>query len=308
MKLPGKLLLVAAAAAGLAGCQTQPPRNPALDNARAAVDQARSDPAVASGAAVELEQAQAALKRAEQAWQSDGDAGRTRHLAYLAAQRAQVASYVGAQRAAEARLAQAGTERERTLAQTRVRESQALAQMQVEQAQAEAQAAQRRAREAQQQMQSARQQAQQSAEQQAQQSAALQRELEDLKAQNTQRGVMLSLQDVLFDTGSATLKPGAQRTVDRLAEVMKEYPERRVLVEGFTDSRGSEEANLDLSRRRAEAFRQALVDRGVEASRIETQAYGEAYPVADNRNPAGRLQNRRVDVVFSDEQGRLVPR
>lgn len=300
--LPRQLLVVAAIAM-LAGCQTPASAPPAaLQQARAAVEQARSDPAVAQGAAVELERAQAALRQAERSWQLERDEGQMRHLAYLASQRARVAANVGAQRAADAELAQAGSERERTLAMTRARAAQAAReaqlQAQAEQARAEAQAAQQRAQETQAQLQS----------QQARQAADLQRELQDLKAQTTQRGVMLSLQDVLFDTGSATLKAGAQRIVDRLADVLKQHPERRVLVEGFTDSRGSEDQNLELSRRRAEAFRQALVERGIDAARIETQAYGEAFPVASNNTPAGRLQNRRVDVVFSDEQGRLTPR
>jgi outer membrane protein OmpA-like peptidoglycan-associated protein len=321
---PTSKLLAAAGVAALAACQTPAPRNAALDQARSTLAEVRSNPAAARGAAVELEQAQTALQRAEKAWESDRDDGRTRHLAYVATQRAEIARNVGEQRAAEARLAEAGAERERAIAQAREREleaarqAQAQAQMTAEQARAQAQMTAEQARAqlqaAQQQTQQARADAQsaqaraQALQQQGAQSAALQRELNDLKARNTQRGVMISLQDVLFDVGSATLKPGAQRTIDRLAEVLKQHPERRVLVEGFTDNVGDEDKNQELSQRRAEAFERALVDRGVEAERIETQGYGEAFPVASNRSPAGRLQNRRVDVVFSDSQGRLTPR
>jgi outer membrane protein OmpA-like peptidoglycan-associated protein len=115
--------------------------------------------------------------------------------------------------------------------------------------------------------------------------------------------MVVTLGDVLFDTGKATLQPGAQRNVEQLATVLTRYPERRVLIEGFTDSVGPEEANLELARRRAEAFRQALEKAGVPRVRTQTQALGEADPVATNATPEGRQQNRRVEVLFSDERG-----
>jgi outer membrane protein OmpA-like peptidoglycan-associated protein len=134
---------------------------------------------------------------------------------------------------------------------------------------------------------------------------ALERDLQALQAQNTQRGMVVTLGDVLFDTGKASLQPGAQRSVAQLATVLKQYPERRVLIEGFTDNVGPESLNLELSRRRAEAFQRALQSAGVPQVRMETQARGEADPVANNATPAGRQQNRRIEVVFSDAQGQF---
>jgi outer membrane protein OmpA-like peptidoglycan-associated protein len=131
----------------------------------------------------------------------------------------------------------------------------------------------------------------------------LQRELEDLQAKETDRGLVLTLGDVLFDSGQATLKAGAATTVDRLAQFMRDYPERSVRIEGHTDAAGSDDANQGLSERRAQAVREALTERGLEATRIGAVGYGEARPIADNETAAGRQQNRRVEIVVSDAQG-----
>ena len=138
------------------------------------------------------------------------------------------------------------------------------------------------------------------------------RELEQLKQElagrETERGLILTLGDIFFDTGQAQLKPGALLSIQRLAAYLQSNPERRIAVEGFTDSRGSEAYNLNLSRARAEAVRTALISAGVEPNRIQTSAYGEAFPVADNSTASGRQLNRRVEIVVSDEQSMIPPR
>ena len=108
---------------------------------------------------------------------------------------------------------------------------------------------------------------------------------------------------MLFDTGAAALKPGAAPTIDRLAQFMRDYPERSVRIEGHTDSAGSDLTNQTLSEQRAEAVRRALLERNLEAARITTLGYGEARPIAGNESAGGRQQNRRVEIVVSDEQG-----
>ncbi len=120
--------------------------------------------------------------------------------------------------------------------------------------------------------------------------------------------MVVTLSDVLFDTGSATLRPGGQRVVARLAEFLREYPERTLAIEGFTDSVGNDSYNQVLSERRAAAVRLALMDAGIAASRINMRGYGEQYPVASNDTPEGRQRNRRVEVVISDERGAIGPR
>ena len=134
---------------------------------------------------------------------------------------------------------------------------------------------------------------------------ALERELADLKGKKTDRGVVVTLGDVLFDTGKATLKPGAYSTVERLAAVLKEDASRKVLIEGHTDNVGSDEYNQGLSERRAQSVQAALFERGVEASQISTVGKGETTPVASNDNPAGRQQNRRVELVFQEDRSKV---
>ena len=114
--------------------------------------------------------------------------------------------------------------------------------------------------------------------------------------------------DLLFDTGSAHLNPGGLRVVDRLIEFMNAYPQRRVSIEGFTDSTGNPVSNQVLSERRASAVRLALIDRGIDPARLVARGYGEDYPVASNTNPVGRQLNRRVEIVISDANGAIASR
>jgi outer membrane protein OmpA-like peptidoglycan-associated protein len=128
-------------------------------------------------------------------------------------------------------------------------------------------------------------------------------ELAELQARETPRGMVLTLGDVLFDTDSATLKAGAESVIDRLAAFMHDNPQHRLMIEGHTDSRGSDAYNIMLSDERADAVRDGLLERGVSPDRMEIRALGEAYPVATNESAAGRQENRRVEIVVSDAQG-----
>lgn len=132
---------------------------------------------------------------------------------------------------------------------------------------------------------------------------ALEQQVSDLQTQETERGVVLTLGSVLFETEKATLQTGAQRTVQKVAEFLNQYPERKILIEGFTDSRGNDDYNQKLSEERAQAVRELLVTSGVDAQRVEVQGYGEQYPLASNDNSAGRQQNRRVEIVISKQNG-----
>jgi outer membrane protein OmpA-like peptidoglycan-associated protein len=104
--------------------------------------------------------------------------------------------------------------------------------------------------------------------------------------------------DVLFDVGSSALKAGAYQEINRVAQVLIQYPETRIRVAGHTDSDGSEAFNQDLSLRRAEAVRNALVQQGVAAARISTIGFGESQPIADNSTAAGKQLNRRVVITI----------
>jgi outer membrane protein OmpA-like peptidoglycan-associated protein len=131
----------------------------------------------------------------------------------------------------------------------------------------------------------------------------LERQVSDLQAEETERGLVLTLGSVLFETNKASLQAGAQRTVQKVADFLNQYPERNILIEGFTDSQGSDTYNKKLSEDRAQAVRDELLKNGVDAERIDVLGYGEEFPVASNDNAAGRQQNRRVEIVISKENG-----
>jgi outer membrane protein OmpA-like peptidoglycan-associated protein len=99
------------------------------------------------------------------------------------------------------------------------------------------------------------------------------------------------------------LKPGARRSIERIAQVLERHPERSIIVEGFTDSTGDAGFNQRLSEERAESVKQALIDAGVAPGRILTRGYGEAFPVASNDTAAGRQLNRRVQIVLGTAAG-----
>jgi OOP family OmpA-OmpF porin len=259
----GGLLAVGSLLVG--GCTAGSPPV-ALEQARTAYAQAEQTPAVVANAPVPLQEANQALRRAERVWADDHDAEEVQHLATLATQRVDIARAAAEKKVAEAQIQQATEERDQVLLGARTRQAQR----------------------AQQQAQAATSQVQQ-----------LQQELAALKTQQTDRGLVLTLGDVLFETGKAELRPGALRNLYPLVTFLQKYPERRVLIEGHTDSVGSESSNLDLSQRRADAVRDFLLQNGVNAAQITTRGYGKASPVASNDTATGRQQNRRVELIIS---------
>lgn len=268
-------LLLGLICAFLAGCASTPPESTALTEAQQAYQTARNNPEITRLAPEELQEAEARLRTAQGAWESGADESRVRHLSYLARQQVELAEAVTARKLAEQLVANAESQRQQIRLQARAQE---------------AEATQRRLQEAERRAQD------------------LEQQLKDLNAKRTERGVQVVLGDVLFDTGSAILKPEGARNVSRLAQYLVENPERRIMVEGFTDSTGGEEFNQKLSERRASSVRDLLIRQGVDASRIEVIGYGEAYPVASNDNAGGRQLNRRVEVIISDETGQIPPR
>jgi outer membrane protein OmpA-like peptidoglycan-associated protein len=139
-----------------------------------------------------------------------------------------------------------------------------------------------------------------------QEAAQAQAELAALKATPTARGLVLTLGDVMFDTGRSELKSGGMRKIEQLAQFLTEHPERRVQIDGFTDSVGSDAYNEELSQRRADAVKAALVRQNIDAARISTEGYGKAYPVASNNDSGGRQLNRRVEVVIGGANGSAI--
>lgn len=128
----------------------------------------------------------------------------------------------------------------------------------------------------------------------------LQQQIKDLNAQATERGLVVTLGDVLFETGKSTLKGGAPAHLEKLAAFLNKNVNRSIIVEGHTDSVGSESSNLSLSERRANSVRAYLVSRGVDPARIHASGKSEDMPIADNDSATGRQQNRRVEVIIAD--------
>ncbi len=131
----------------------------------------------------------------------------------------------------------------------------------------------------------------------------LARQLAELQAKPTERGMVVTMGNVLFEYDKANINPGGMRVIDKLAAFLAKHPERSIRIEGHTDSRGSEAYNQRLSERRAEAVKRALLYQGIQGMRINALGYGEAFPIATNTTSSGRQQNRRVEVIISDEKG-----
>ena len=277
-----RLMMGIASALALGACASAPQPNAALETARTQVAAAQADPNVVRYAPLDLETAKKDLALAESADEHHKDA-EVSQPAYMAAQTARLAQARASAKAYDAQVAQGQSERDRIQLAARQREVNTAVQ-------------QRNAA------------SQQAADMQAQ-AANLQAELDKMKAKQTDRGIVLTLGDVLFDTGRAELNPGAATMMDQLAQFLTQHPDRRAEIDGFTDSVGSDAYNEELSQRRANAVKAALVTRGVDPTRINTQGYGKAYPVASNTDSGGRQLNRRVEVVIGGtDNAPIVPR
>lgn len=285
------LPVLAAALLGLAACQSAPKDSPLLAQARDAVSRAESDPNVTRYAPTELDRARKLMINAEGAAKERGANDKVAsHYAYLATQMARIAGQRSLEQVAMARVKAGETERQKILLSARESEAdRALAQARDAQAQAER----------------ARNEAQNAQSQMAQTQADNQRLMNELQAAQTSRGIVLTLGDVLFDTGQAQLKPGAQRPIEQIAAFLNDNPERSVQVEGFTDSQGTDEYNQQLSQRRADAVAQAIIQRGIDAQRVRALGYGEEFPKASNASAGSRQLNRRVEIVVSNGEAAI---
>jgi outer membrane protein OmpA-like peptidoglycan-associated protein len=296
-----RLALTAVAAAALGACALPASRNAALDDATANYERAAADVAVARSAPLELRKAQQALEQANAAQRKGDDPAAVEHHAYLARQRTETALQSSRIAQAEQAVADASRQRDGIVIESRTREAKAQgaladkAQLDVAAQRTQTDDARKLAderlvdtRASQAQAMSAQARAKSAKEQ-----------LAEMKAKPTDRGMVLTLGDVLFDTGRAELNPGAAHPLDQLAVFMKEHAQRTVAIEGYTDSVGSDALNHALSEKRAIAVKNGLTDRGVASNRVSARGMGEASPVASNDTAAGRQRNRRVEIVLS---------
>ncbi|MCW5635871.1 MAG: DUF4398 and OmpA-like domain-containing protein [Rubrivivax sp.] len=304
MKHPTFLVLpVALAALTFAACTTLPERNLALDQARSRLDAAQSDPLVTLHAGEELTRAGSAVQLAAQAQLDGRSRDEVDHLAYLGERQVTVARETADSRAAQAITASASAERERLLVTRREQEAQALRrqlatseqlglQQGAELARAERDASQGRA-------ELARSDARVD---------VLEQQLLAMDARRTERGMVVTLGDMLFDSGQSRLQAGGAHSLVKLAEFMRSRPQRRAVIEGYTDDLGDDAGNQMLSDRRARSVKAALVDMGVAADRLSTFGHGARNPAASNDTVAGRQANRRVEIVFPPGAGSMPAR
>lgn len=249
----------------LVACATTPQSNVMLEQARAQVIRAQTNPQVAGEFKADLTSAQEALARGDALLKAGKPVDEVNHEAYVAEHFA-----LAAQKGAELdtfRKSIADANSRRTTVLLGAREDEAARANQL---------AQSKSRE-------------------------LEVALADLQASKTDRGLVVTLGDVLFATGRADLNSGSRPTLDKLTAFLHAYPKRNVQIDGHTDSVGGDDYNQGLSERRADSVRDALTGRGIAQDRILTKGLGKSSPVADNSTETGRQQNRRVEVIILDE-------
>jgi len=292
--------LIATAVASIllaAACTTAPVKPDGAAEARVKLTQLQSDPNLASRAAVAIKDADAAVRAAEQ---PEVNKELAAHRVYLADRKVDTAKALAETRLAEDQRAAITAQRDSARLDARTHEADA----------AKGQAATARAEGAEQklaadQARSEANTAQLAAASSEQQAAELQRQIDVLQAKPTDRGLVLTLGDVLFTTGRADLKPGATGNLNKLVAFLDKYPDRSVSIQGYTDSVGSEDYNQGLSERRANSVKSYLAGQGIGSMRLSASGKGRNDPVADNDSAAGRQQNRRVEVIISNPPAAL---
>jgi outer membrane protein OmpA-like peptidoglycan-associated protein len=280
-----------------AACTTAPVKPDGAAEARVKLTQLQSDPNLASRAAVAIKDADAAVRAAEQPELNKELAA---HRVYLADRKVDTAKALAETRLAEDQRAAITAQRDSARLDARTHEADA----------AKGQAAAARAEGAEQklaadQARSDANTAQLAAASSEQQAAELQRQIDVLHAKPTDRGLVLTLGDVLFTSGRADLKPGATGNLNKLVAFLDKYPDRSVSIQGYTDSVGSEDYNQGLSERRANSVKSYLAGQGIGSMRLSASGKGRNDPVADNDSAAGRQQNRRVEVTISNPPAAL---
>lgn len=284
VKWAGRLAALALSSLLLVACATAPTSPSGAAEARERLTALQNDPNLSARARVEIREAESAVRIAEQPLSAD-EAALGTHRVYMADRKVAIAEAVASARFAEDQRARLGEERDEARLQARTREAD----------RAHSDAA--RARDAAEAAQIARMQ---TAADAAREAAEYQRQIDELQAATTERGLVLTLGDVLFATASAELQSGAHRNLDKLVDFLNEYPERGVLIEGHTDNVGSVDYNQGLSRRRAESVMSYLVRQGIASQRLSAAGLGMDRPVASNDTASGRQQNRRVEIIIDN--------
>ena len=273
----------------ISACASAPTAPEGADTARAKLTRLQSDAQLANLAPVEIQEAEKAVFAAEEPRR---DTEYARHLVMVADHRVDIARARAQSRLYEDQRQALSEQSERVRLEARTIEA--------DRARMDARAARSDADRAREEAQAARM----GAEAARQDTALLRQQIAELNARETDRGLVVTLGDLLFATGKSELTGGAAPNLDKLAEFLREYPDRTVLIEGHTDSVGSESSNFLLSERRADSVKSYLVRQGIAAGRLSTAGLGQGSPVAGNDTATGRQQNRRVEVIISNVTSR----
>lgn len=330
MNIHRAVFLLLASALLLGACTSQPKKDLALEQIRAQLERLKADEGLQGYAPLALGEAERALRQAEA---SQGDETQRLHLVYMADRRIQIARTVAQREQLETEYDRLEAERSNLLVwasqleaeQARMEAEQARMMSQAtaedaERARGEAEEARQRERESQRNAARAQEEAQQAramaqssataaelaqreAELASEQAESLRRQLENLQLRQTESGVVVTLGDVLFESGETNLVDEAFSSIEEVVDLLQSEPDKLIRIEGHTDSTGGTETNLRLSQQRADAVLSALVNLGVDASRVTSVGMGEDFPIASNDTEEGRSRNRRVDVILLDDQG-----
>jgi len=276
----------------LAACAVAPLKPDGASDARNKLTQLQSDPSLTNRAPLAIKEADAAVRAAEQP-QPDKELGA--HLVYMADRKVEIARAQAETSLAEDQRAALSAQREKARLDARTHEAD-VAEGKVASARAEGaeqKAAADRARDE-------AGAANLAAANSEQQNAELQRQVNELHARPTDRGLVVTLGDVLFASGKADIMSGSAGNLNKLAAFLNRYPDRTVLIEGYTDNVGSEQYNQGLSERRADSVKSYLAGQGIGMLRLSASGKGESGAVADNSSATARQQNRRVEVVISN--------
>ena len=295
-----------------AACATVPSSPEGAAEVRNKLTALQNDPNLADRARVEIRDAELAVRLAEEPLSAD-EFALGAHRVYMADRKVEIARAKATTRYAEDQRARFAEERDAARLAARTREADAArydanraaaeaerARADTARATADAERARADAAMAYNAADAARRAEAESSAEAARRAADLPRQIDELQAEVTDRGLVLTLGDVLFATGSAELQGGASNRLNKLVSFLNEYPERQVLIEGHTDSMGSSEYNQGLSQRRSDSVKYYLTQQGVASQRLSTSGMGEDYPVASNDSAAGRLQNRRVEIIIEN--------
>jgi outer membrane protein OmpA-like peptidoglycan-associated protein len=323
-----RFLIVAAIMMLLAACATSPKKDLALEQVKAQLQELQSDEELAGYAPLALGEAKRALRQAENA---SGDKTQRIHLIYMADRRIQIARAAAQyeqmadefdrledERNAmlvrgsklEAERARQEAEQARMMSAARAEDADR-AREEAEQAYSREEESARNANQAREEAEAAKALAVSSAtaaelsrreaDLATEQADSLRRQLENLQLRQTESGVVVTLGDVLFESGQSALKEDAQSSLVEVVDLLQSQPDHKIRIEGHTDSTGDATANLKLSEQRANKVMDSLVALGVDSVRIAAAGMGEDFPIASNDTEEGRSQNRRVDVILLDD-------